>query len=94
MKLNDSHSRIGLNQKYEASPIIKGSLLQQPANTESDKMFQDLQDRLHRFAEKKITRLDDLGQIITDENGASGDPDDSNAEKAHVRLVKGGSVEA
>jgi hypothetical protein len=57
-------------------------------------MFLDLQDRLHRFAERKITRLDDQGQIITDENGAQGDPDDSNAERSHVRLVKGGSVDS
>ena len=51
-------------------------------------MFQGLHDRLQRFAEKKITCLDDKGQIITDED-AAGD-----AQKDKIRLVKGASVEA
>lgn len=49
-------------------------------------MFQNLQDRLQRFAEKKITCLDDKGQIITEEDAAE--------DKDKVRIVKGASVES
>lgn len=60
--------------------------MQQVATTESDKMFQGLQDRLQRFAEKKITCLDDKGQIVTEEDAAE--------DKDKVRIVKGATVEA
>jgi hypothetical protein len=51
-----------------------------------------LQDRLTRFAERKITTLDDQGQLVTEEElGPEGKKDRA---QAHVRVVRGGSVDA
>jgi hypothetical protein len=62
---HSSQHRLGLQPRFEAAPIIKGSLLTPavPSN-DSDKIFTGLQDRLHRFAEKKITTLNDDGDLM------------------------------
>ena len=40
---HSSHYRLGLQPRFEASPIIKGSLLTPPVPTnDSDKLFSDL----------------------------------------------------